>query len=340
MGRKFATSMIGLVVLGAFAAVADQGLGTGADSYLDLTHQARNAYETGDFDRAIALYNRVLIMEISPGAASTAVMNRGIAYAAKQDWERAMRDCDEAITLNPRNADAYINRATILAHNHEYEDAIKDLNEALRMQPDQWQAYFNRAADYRDLGHVDLALADLERVIKLNPKFPGAYVDRGAIRFSQGKTNQALADYRKAVELDPRMVVAYEGEIVALLRKNQPSEAARLMNKILQISPDSTEALNSIGWFLATSPDTRARDGKNAIKAAEKACQLSQWKNWAYIDTLAAAFAENGEFDQAVKYQERVMQTIPSQDKDIDGAKARLALYKQHKPYRQASPEG
>ena len=78
------------------------------------------------------------------------------------------------------------------------------------------------------------------------------------------------------------------------------------------------------------------RDGKSAIKAAQKACELSKWKDWRYIDTLAAARAEAGEFDQAISYENQALALATDQPDLVRKAKERLQLYQQHKPYREA----
>lgn len=76
------------------------------------------------------------------------------------------------------------------------------------------------------------------------------------------------------------------------------------------------------------------RNGKEAVELATKACELSQWQNWSEIDTLAAAYAEAGDFDQAIKYERHVMQMTrpPTSDGRI---KQRLTLYEKHKAYRE-----
>ena len=93
-------------------------------------------------------------------------------------------------------------------------------------------------------------------------------------------------------------------------------------------------ALNSLAWLRATCPEARVRNGKEAVEFATKACELSQWKNGSNIDTLAAAYAEAGDFDQAVKYQREVIQMSRSWTNDSK-IKQRLALYEQHKAYRE-----
>jgi tetratricopeptide (TPR) repeat protein len=106
------------------------------DSGYLLKHiEAMAAYEQGQFDHAIDLNNILLAMNIVPAEASSAVMNRGNAYRAKHDWDRALRDYEEAIKLNPKNAGAYVDRASVLWHYGEHDDAIKDLDEAVRINP-------------------------------------------------------------------------------------------------------------------------------------------------------------------------------------------------------------
>jgi serine/threonine-protein kinase len=97
--------------------------------------------------------------------------------------------------------------------------------------------------------------------------------------------------------------------------------------------PDDT--FNSLAWLQATCPDKHARNGAAAVQAATKACELTQWKNESYIDTLAAAYAESGDFDQAIKFQKQSLEMTSASDTDRKGMEERLHLYQQRKPYRE-----
>ena len=308
-----------------------------SQSYSGLFLQAQQAYRAGDFDRAIDLNNAALALEISPEEASVAVMNRGNAYGAKGESERALRDYNEAITLNPKNAGAYVDRALILSQRGEFEDADKDYREGLRLNPNQWQAYFNRATDDRDQGRLEEAIEDLNNVTKLNPQFAAAYASRGAIRMQKGEIDQAIKDYNRAIKLDPHSVNAYTGRAGAYARKKEYAKAISDLEKLARLNPKKPDvALNSLAWFRATCPEARVRDGSKAIAAATKACELTDWKEWGYIDTLAAAYAEAGKFEKAIKYQKQALKMVSNdQGGVVQEAKDRLALYQQHHPYRE-----
>jgi tetratricopeptide (TPR) repeat protein len=100
--------------------------------------------------------------------------------------------------------------------------------------------------------------------------------------------------------------------------------------------PDDASVNNNVAWFLSAHWEAKARDGRAAIAFATRACQLTSWKQSRYVDTLAAAYAEAGDFDQAVKWEQYALKITPSQTQQsvIDAMRERLELYKDRKPYR------
>ena len=98
---------------------------------------------------------------------------------------------------------------------------------------------------------------------------------------------------------------------------------------------NSPRALNALAWFLATCPDDAFRNGKEAIGHATKACELVYWAEWKYIDTLATAWAETGDFKRAVAYEELAMGTAGSDDEANQKMRTRLALYQERQPFRE-----
>jgi tetratricopeptide (TPR) repeat protein len=104
----------------------------------------------------------------------------------------------------------------------------------------------------------------------------------------------------------------------------------------ISLNPKKFKALlNDLAWRRATSLDKENRNGPEAVAVATKACEMTDWKEWAYIDTLAAAHAEAGNFDQAIKYQKEGLLLAKAEPKLLAEARQRLSLYEQHKPYRE-----
>ena len=101
-------------------------------------------------------------------------------------------------------------------------------------------------------------------------------------------------------------------------------------NKAVDVGSENASIHNSVAWLFATCPDADYRNGDKAVELAKKSCELTDWKQASYLDTLAAAYAEKGEFEEAVKWQ----RTAINKGLKSDGAKGRLSLYHQGKPYR------
>jgi hypothetical protein len=100
-----------------------------------------------------------------------------------------------------------------------------------------------------------------------------------------------------------------------------------------QNSPRASD-YNSVAWFLATCPEADLRDGKRAVQHATKTCEMTNWKHDDYIDTLAAAYAEAGEFEEAVKREHEALE-LPDMKPKQDEGKARVLLYQSRTPFRE-----
>jgi tetratricopeptide (TPR) repeat protein len=103
--------------------------------------------------------------------------------------------------------------------------------------------------------------------------------------------------------------------------------------------PRSAYTRNALAWFLATCPDAAYRNGAEAVKYAQSACELSQWKDASDIDTLAAAHAEAGDFDRAIKYATQAVKLISPSDTHAKEIKEHLALFQRKEAYHASPPE-
>ena len=176
---------------------------------------------------------------------------------------------------------------------------------------------------------------DLNKVMELNPEFAGAYMNRADIYIRQGELDKAVADYNVALLRDPNLADVYIARANIFLRKKDYRHGLSDLQTAVQMKIKKPErALNSLAWLRATCPESEIRNGKEAVELALKACELSQWNDWGIIDTLAAAYAEQGDFGRAIKYQKQVLE-IGKSSSDYGKIKEHLALYENHKPYRE-----
>jgi tetratricopeptide (TPR) repeat protein len=175
---------------------------------------------------------------------------------------------------------------------------IAELSESIRRQPRRWRLYSDRAWAYSDAGDQDRALADFTEAIRLRPKDPELYRARGRTCRLAGRFQECVTDCLKAIE----------------------------------ISPNHANSINELAWLWATCPSAHFRDGLRAVRYAGQACDLSDWKDAYYLDTLAAAYAECGAFDEAVKWQQKAVELVSRSDKA--DFRSRVRLYEAGKPYR------
>jgi len=127
--------------------------------------------------------------------------------------------------------------------------------------------------------------------------------------------------------------MAYGNRADLWIIKKEYDKSIADYNEALRLNPADAYNWNARAWFAATCPDAKYRNGKNAVADATKACELTAWKNGGWIDTLAAAYAEAGDFESAVKWQTTSIEL--ADEKSKADLRSRFELYKAGKPYRQ-----
>jgi tetratricopeptide (TPR) repeat protein len=203
-------------------------------------------------------------------------------------------------TINGLQVD--LSNATASLMTHDYDKAIEILTEIIQVNPNNAEAYNLRGIAWKYKGEFDNMIQDCTEAIRISPNYAEAYHNRGRAWRGKEEYDKAIEDFIQATEVDP----SYGG------------------------------AFNSLGWLRATFPDAKYRDGKQAVEYATKACELADWKNAEWVGTLAAAYAEAGDFDKAVEWQTKAIELAGPED--VEGLKAQLGLYQAGRPYRQMEP--
>jgi Tfp pilus assembly protein PilF len=206
----------------------------------------------------------------------------------------------------------------------------------LRRKPDDEAIYVSRGLCYAQKDDDDKALADFDKAVSLNPKNVQALQLRGSAHSQKGDKEKALADFKEAISVDPNNAGTYLFRAQLYLVENEPELALADYEEVMRRAPGYAGAMNDYAWTLATNPKDSVRDGRKAVEFAKKACHESDYKHAPTLDTLAAACAEAGDWDEAVKWQtEAVNLAEKSNPEDVDGMKERVELYKQKKPFRE-----
>ncbi len=181
--------------------------------------------------------------------------------------------------------------------------AKRNINEALRIDPKLWPALYVRAEIFAREGKYELAIQDCDEALRQNRTFIDAALLRANINVGRGKYAEASKEFNSLIAMRPATVTL-------------------------------ARALSERAWFQATCPDASFRNGQQAVKDAKAACSIVSWKDEDMIDTLAAAYAESGDFDSAVRYAQQALaikDISPRVSKRIQG---HLALFQRHQPIR------
>lgn len=303
--------------------------------------QGMEALDQGASDKAISSFSAAI--QLNPKDAQ-AYLDRGRAYVRKADYDndkasrdKAIADFDQAIALDPKNEKAFYYRAGshyakgFLGDKAEQQKAIADYTQAVELNPNDAEAWRMRGMAWRSVFDLQKQIADDTEAIRADPKDVAAYNDR-AIAYEQlHEPDKALADYTTSIQVAPDSGT-YENRASLYAGKKDYVSAVADLTTSTQIEPDTPMTWSELAELLATCPDAKVRDGKKAVAAATKACEVGHWSDPQALATLAAACAEAGDFDNAVKWQQKYI-ADPSIGATNKSASDRLALYQAHKPY-------
>jgi len=305
------------------------------DSHSVAVLMARGATYLAKRQQAKAIRDLDAVIEVEPGDAA-AYINRGSAHYLNGEFVKALEDFNQAIKLDQRLPLAYVNRGLLLHEwKKDYEKAVNDFAEAIKLDPSMPLAFIDRASSHFAMHDYDRSIADYDEAIKLDPKSSQALTGRGWA-YQEGKKDyeRAIRDHSEAIRLNPGFSLAYLNRAAAYLAKKEYAKAIGDYEQANRVDPNFVNGYNWLARLLATCPDDKVRDGQKALTLATKACALTKWENGHIIDTLAAAYAELGQFEDAVKWELRALECRDFATQNDKNARARLQLYQHRKPYR------
>jgi Flp pilus assembly protein TadD len=184
---------------------------------------------------------------------------------------------------------------------------------------------------------VDEAIPHLERAVDSSPKSAELQNDLGTALAQRGRIEDAIPHFELALQIEPKMVRARYYLGVALVTKGQVAQGLAQWRGALRDDPDNIRVLNDAAWLLATSPDAGLRNGGEAMRLATHAAQLTSEEDPSILATLAAAYAEAGEFAKAMASNQQAINLATQQGKaDLAATlKDRMASFQKEAPIRE-----
>ena len=224
----------------------------------------------GAYDRAIRDYDQVIVLDPN---ASPAYSNRGWAYLSKREYDRAIADTSKAITLDPKNAQAYFGRALAYFHGKRDDDsAIADLTQAITLDPNVTLFYDARGLAYYRKRDYDRAIVDFNKLITIDPKNAQSYLQRGRAYIGKGSYDDAIADFNQAIGLDPKPASAYFYRGVAHKGRQDYDRAISDFNSAIERNLRDAETYSQRGfaYYMKREYDRAITDYNQAIELDPK----------------------------------------------------------------------
>jgi Flp pilus assembly protein TadD len=268
-------------------------------------------------------------------------MEQGNAALAKGDYARAIALLTAAIEKEPDNATAYATRGMAYYSKQDYDRAIADYSEVIRLKPTLGRAYAARAVAYKEKAEFDKAIADFEEAIRLTPQEVELREGLASAHFGRARRstdrNKKVSDYNEAIRLRPAFVEAWVNRGLAHERGGDYEKALTDYSEAVRLDPTGIGGLNAAAWLLATCPKGTLRNGKQAVEFGKKAYELTDGKDTNVLDTLAAAYAEAGDFESAIKLQKAYLEAPRLNSNAAAQGRLRMGLYESHNPFHESN---
>lgn len=280
----------------------------------------------------------------------------------------ALEQATKIIEANPKLAGPYKLRAQVKRAMNQPKEAATDLDSAVQLEPQDLEALLLRADVYEDLKDYDRARADVEQVLQIRPGLPAAILQRAQLYSLQKRYDLAIVDLGQLLQQDPKNVqlrvqiaqlylaggwprkaieytsqilqdvpdnwIAHRGRGDAYLAIGKHEEAIADFEVALKLAPEHSGILNNFAWVLATTPEDKLRNAERSIELATKACEITKYEESHILSTLAAGYAEKGDFETAIKWSTKAVEAGTGEQKEQ--LSKELESYQQKKAWRES----
>ena len=333
-----------------------------------LTGMGNVHEKLGQYEPALDFYNRAL--QTSPYDAEI-VNGKATVLARLGRFAEAEAGLLDSLKLRPGYGEAVYNLGSIQQRQGRTADALVNLQRAAALMPQSTNVHFTLGETLRQAQRPADALAAYDRALQLAPQWSEARYGRALALMDLGRVPEAGTEFKSLVEVMKNRAAALDGYGFALALQGQAVEAEKLFQEALRVDPKQANAhlhyamqlagqrkltaavehyraclatetnqpaaLNNLAWILAASSDASLRNGLEAVTLARRACELTGHREPFFLGTLAAAYAESGDFPNAIASAERA-QAIATAAGRPDMAQRNeelLKFYRAGQPYHE-----
>lgn len=321
-------------------AMNEQMLRRSPDSFIAHLRLGRAMHELGRISEA-ATHIRSAI-RINPDSA-IAHYAMDIVLGSMNKLEDAAHQYREAIRIRPALADAYNNLGVLLLQSQQLDEAIQYFKQGLKVDPDLTEARRNLGIALLIQGRFEEGIAQFKQMIESESDSVQGHLYLGKALQTQGRVDEAIRHYQQALQIDPQLKTDIQLNYslgTAFQGLGRARNAIRHLEQAMQSKDDWYAPPHALAWILATDADHALYNPSRAVELATRAAELTQHNDPNVLDTLAAAYAANGQFSKAVRTAELALKgaresSIGPLVKQIE---LRIRLYEQRQPFREGTP--
>ncbi len=327
-----------------FVNVAPEGLrqiGGPVIDYYRLFNSAAYLQRTRSFEASAAKWRQVLELSPDDEAAHRNLGTVLIMTGHREESAAHFRKAAEiklraAVEADPTSARGFNDLGVLLVQTNRLDESLPLFGKALELKPDFAAARTNLGGALVKVGRLDEALIELRKALVSDARYASAHYTLGLVLSRQGDAQDAMREWRRVLELDPKHAEAHYRLGDELYAQGRTAEALAHWRDGLQLQPNDASTLRRASWVMATSPDSAIRSGVEALAFAVRAVQLSGGKDARVLDTLAAAYAEKGQFADAALTARRAQAQASQENQPAlaDEIGVRIALYEAEQPFR------
>ncbi len=286
--------------------------------------------------------------ESIPGLIASARM-----FLANGDVERADAMIRRAVTLGPEDASTHADLGMFLARTNQFPQAVEAYRRALELDPDLPEVQSNLGSLLFQMGRTDEGLQMVRQAGARFPGRPDVQHNLANLLLINGRASEAVSVFAFALRLDPGNVEMHAGMALALWDLQRYADSIRAYREAHRLNPANPTTTRDLAWALSVCPQADLRDGATSLQLAQQLNQGTQFSDPRYLDLLAVAQAETGDFTEAVATLDSAMKIVrdtmaqiagqlgPQQREQMmlfgEGLRQRHALFRQGQPYREGS---